>query len=128
MASFYDTKFGATYLSVDRNDYDVVSVDWHVPPLELWEKVQMDIPLRLRADTEIGLYAYWQSVARDESETGSTHMRDNAVNAGFGLSVPAREQPAPDGFVLVEAGSFKMGGGVRWYPKTGQVVRIVDNL
>ncbi len=71
---------------IDLNQYDVVKVNWETPRLKYWQKVQIDIPVTLGDDTEIGLYAYWQSRASSSDGTGPSYARDNVVDVGFNMS------------------------------------------
>lgn len=80
LAPLYKFKPGDSENSVDLNQYDIVKVNWEAPRLKYWQKVQIDVPVHLGDDAEIGLYAYWQSRASSADGTGPVHARDNISN------------------------------------------------
>jgi len=86
LAPLYQTRPGDYGEFIDLNQYDIIKVNWEAPRLEYWQKVQIDIPVHLGNDTEIGLYAYWQSRASSADGTGPTYARDNMVDIGFDIN------------------------------------------
>ncbi len=108
VASFYDGELANARRYVDRNEYDIVSVEWNVPASERWQKVQVDVPILHGQDTEIGLYAYWQSAAGQSSAAGQIQARDNLVDVGFALLSRRSAILAQ----LVTNGTFTMGSTV----------------
>jgi len=79
LSPIYQARPGDYGEFIDLNQYDIVKVNWEVPRLKYWQKVQIDIPVHLGDDAGIGLYAYWQSRASSADGTGPTFMRDNVL-------------------------------------------------
>ena len=113
LAPLYQFKPGDYEKHIDLNQYDIVKVNWEVPRLKYWQKVQIDIPVHLSNDTGIGLYAYWQSRASSSDGTGPTFARDNMVDIGFNIGKETLKKPyalrdigPAGGYIFYDKGSY----------------------
>jgi hypothetical protein len=116
LAPIYQARSGDYEKLIDLNQYDIVKVNWEVPRLKYWQKVQIDIPVHLSNDTGIGLYAYWQSRASSSDGTGPTYARDNMVDIGFNISKETlkttytlRDTGPAGGLIFYDKGSYSDG-------------------
>jgi len=55
LSPIYQARAGDYGEFIDLNQYDIVKINWEVPRLKYWQKVQIDIPVHLGDDAEIGL-------------------------------------------------------------------------
>lgn len=113
LAPIYQVRPGDYGEFIDLNQYDVVKVNWETPRLKYWQKVQIDIPVHLGDDAEIGLYAYWQSRASSSDGTGPTFARDNIIDIGFNISKETlkktyalRDIGPAGGYIFYDKGSY----------------------
>ena len=101
---------------IDLNQYDIVKVNWEASRLKYWQKVQIDIPVHLGDDVEIGLYVYWQSRASSSDGTGPTYTRDNMVDVRVNISKETlkktyalRDIGPAGGYIFYDKGSYSDG-------------------
>ena len=73
--------------TIDLNNYDVVNVDWQVPLFNYWRQIKIEIPIKITHQIEVGLYAYWQSIAVSSDGSGPTFVRDNIVEPGLDIQI-----------------------------------------
>ena len=70
-------------IPIDLNYYDVVNLDWQIPLFTYWRKIKVEVPIEITNQLEVGLYAYWQSIAVSSDGTGPSFVRDNIVEPGL---------------------------------------------
>jgi hypothetical protein len=112
LSPIYQARTGDYGGFIDLNKYDIVKVNWETPRLKYWQKTQIDIPVYLCDDAEIGLYAYWQSRASSSDGTGPTYTRDNIVDIGFNINKETyvlRDIGPAGGFIFYDKGSYSDG-------------------
>jgi len=116
LSPIYQARTGDYGGFIDLNQYDIVKVNWEAPRLKYWQKVQIDVPVYLGNDTEIGLYAYWQSKASSSDGTGPAFPRDNIVDIGLNISKKTfketyalRDIGPAGGYIFYDKGSYSNG-------------------
>lgn len=117
ISPIYEKNYVSPEYNVDRNKYDIVNIPWGKLKGE-YQKIWIDVPVNVRSEKRIGLYAYWQTLTTNNNRSGPIHTRDNVGAPGFDLKknenstsnvkVPPKSMNAGTSTYLVE---IRGGGG-----------------